>query len=40
MWKPTTNGLICTGDGIAQAYNVESHYEKLARALSAELGIG
>jgi succinate dehydrogenase / fumarate reductase flavoprotein subunit len=22
VWKPTTNGLICTGDGIAQAYNV------------------
>jgi succinate dehydrogenase / fumarate reductase flavoprotein subunit len=22
IWKPTTNGLICTGDGIAQAYNV------------------
>ena len=21
-WKPTTNGLICTGDGIAQAYRV------------------
>src|SRR4051812_31625651 len=21
-WKPTTNGLICTGDGIAQAYDV------------------
>src|SRR3954447_8098507 len=21
-WKPTTNGLICTGDGIAQAYNI------------------
>src|SRR5213595_82587 len=21
-WKPTTNGLVCTGDGIAQAYNV------------------
>ena len=20
--KPTTNGLICTGDGIAQAYRV------------------
>src|SRR5215212_1675505 len=22
VWKPTTNGLICTGDGIAQAYDV------------------
>src|SRR5256885_6945229 len=22
VWKPTTNGLICSGDGIAQAYNV------------------
>src|SRR5256885_10533648 len=22
VWKPTTNGLICTGDGIAQAYNI------------------
>src|SRR5689334_5783355 len=21
-WKPTTNGLICTGDGISQAYRV------------------
>src|SRR6476620_10866565 len=21
-WKPTTNGLICTGDGIAQAYRI------------------
>src|SRR5256714_2232258 len=21
-WKPTTNGLICTGDGIAQAYDI------------------
>src|SRR5439155_874123 len=22
VWKPTTNALICTGDGIAQAYRV------------------
>src|SRR6059036_1800368 len=21
-WKPTTNGLVCTGDGIAQAYRI------------------
>src|SRR3954464_14261251 len=21
-WKPTTNGLVCTGDGIAQAYEI------------------
>src|SRR3954464_12810250 len=24
-WKPTTNGLICTGDGMAQAYEVGAH---------------
>src|SRR5436190_250561 len=24
-WKPTTNGLICTGDGMAQAYDVGAH---------------
>src|SRR3954467_9053588 len=24
-WKPSTNGLICTGDGMAQAYAVGAH---------------
>ena len=22
IWHPTTNALICTGDGIAQAYRI------------------
>src|SRR5881227_1785417 len=24
-WKPSTNGLICTGDGMAQAYDIGAH---------------
>src|SRR4029078_10234737 len=30
-WKPSTNGLICTGDGIAQAYDVGSRRVDMER---------
>ncbi len=36
-WPGRPSGFVRIS---AQAYNLESHYEKLARALSAELGIG